>query len=535
MAAEIQPVRIFIAYAHEDDASRERLRRQLSVLERRGHFHIFWDGLIKPGERWDERLKTELHRADIFLLLVSEYFLDSDYVHEVELPKALALRNEGKAEVLPVILRHCLWQYTELTDFQCILCEGRPVEDANGYAQVATIVAETAKQINDKRAGEARRQEEDAERQKAEKIAEAEARKQARVAATQKAAAEQTARERQLREQADHDAWEFAEDADTEASYRKYLSKYPKALHAAAAQAKLEVFEKKRADEERKQREAARKKEEAEAGRRAAQRAEEKAEAERKAKEAEEKRQREDTERKRREAEEAEKKNDPFHGLMVPIKGGAFDMGDTFGDGYANERPVHRVVVEDFQLCKYPVTQAQWKAIMGDNPSFFKGDDLPVENVSWNDAQTFIKKLNEKTGQKYRLPTEAEWEYAARGGNQSKGFAYAGSSDIDEVAWYAGNSGSKTHPVGKKKPNELGLCDMSGNVWEWCRDWYDDKYYGKSPEKNPAGPDSGSARVLRGGSWYGGADFCRVSSRLWNDPVDRDNRVGFRPARTVSF
>ena len=521
MAAEIQPVRIFIAYAHEDDASRERLRRQLSVLERRGHFHIFWDGLIKPGERWDERLKAELHRADIFLLLVSEYFLDSDYVHEVELPKALALRSEGKAEVLPVILRHCLWQYTELTDFQCILCEGRPVEDVNGYAHVATIVAETAKQINDKRAGEARRQEEEDARRKTEKIAEAEARRQARTAATQKAAAEQTAREQQLREQVDHDAWEFAEEADTEAAYRRYLNKYPRGLHAPAAQAKLNAFEKKRADAE-----ARRAKEEAERQKRRqeeAQRAKE--EAERK------KRQQEEAEKKRK--EEEAKKADPFHDLMVLIKGGAFDMGDNRGN--SNEKPVHRVVLNDFQLCKYPVTQAQWKQIMGDNPSSFKGDDLPVESVSWNDAQEFIEKLNEMTGQKYRLPTEAEWEYAARGGNQSKGFVYAGSNDIDEVAWHYGNSGNKTHPVGQKKPNELGLFDMSGNVWEWCRDWYAGDYYAKSPEKNPAGPDSGSYRVIRGGSWSIDADGCRVANRDFLGPVNRIVLVGFRPARTVSL
>ena len=148
-------------------------------------------------------------------------------------------------------------------------------------------------------------------------------------------------------------------------------------------------------------------------------------------------------------------------------------------DGNSNEQPVHKVKLSNFEMGKYPITQAQWEAVMGANPSRFNTcDQCPVEKISWNDVQEFIEKLNEKyPGKNYRLPTEAEWEYAARGGNESKGNLYSGSSELGSVGWFSDNSNNKTHPVGKKQPNELGIYDMSGNVWEWCHDWYDDEYY----------------------------------------------------------
>jgi len=155
---------------------------------------------------------------------------------------------------------------------------------------------------------------------------------------------------------------------------------------------------------------------------------------------------------------------------------------------------------------------------MGKNPSTFTGDNLPVEQVSWNKTQDFIKKLNQKTGKNYRLPTEAEWEYAARGGNKSKGYKYAGSNNINDVAWYTSNSNSKTHEVGTKLPNELGIYDMSGNVWEWCSDWYGENYYGSSPSNNPKGPGTGDDRVLRGGSWDDSVNLSRSANRLRYKP-----------------
>ncbi len=228
---------------------------------------------------------------------------------------------------------------------------------------------------------------------------------------------------------------------------------------------------------------------------------------------------------------------------MVFVKGGTFTMGCTAEQGSdceSDEKPAHLVTLSDFYIGKYEVTQRQWVAVMGasaslGNPSWFKGcDDCPVENVSWNDIQEFLKKLNQKTGKKYRLPTEAEWEYAARGGASTSSAStssalatkYAGSNTIDEVAWHGGNSGGKTRPVGGKKPNELGLYDMSGNVWEWCADWYDS--YSFASQINPHGPSSGASRALRGSSWDYYAQYCRVSYRYFITPDFHNSNYGFR-------
>lgn len=198
---------------------------------------------------------------------------------------------------------------------------------------------------------------------------------------------------------------------------------------------------------------------------------------------------------------------------MVRVEAGSFMMGATpeMQEPYDREKPAHRVTLTNsYYMGKYEVTQAQWKAVMGRKPSKFKGDNLPVECVSWDDCQTFISKLNNLTGRRFRLPTEAEWEYAARGGNKSRGYQYSGSNNLDDVAWHWNNSGRKTHAVGTKRPNELGLYDMSGNVEEWCQDLYRD--YSSDAVTNPIGSQSGSYRVIRGGSWYF-ARFCRSSYR----------------------
>lgn len=214
---------------------------------------------------------------------------------------------------------------------------------------------------------------------------------------------------------------------------------------------------------------------------------------------------------------------------MVYVSGGTFTMGATSEQGsdvYNNEKPAHRVTLSSYYIGKYEVTQAEWRAVMGSNPSNFKGDNLPVENISWNDCQEFIRKLNSLTGKNFRLPTEAEWEFAARGGNNSRGYKYSGSNDVGSVAWHDGNSGSKTHPVGQKSPNELELYDMSGNVREWCQDWYGD--FSSSSQTNPTGPASGSFRVCRGGCWNFNARFCRVSLRNSFTPGYRDGGLGLR-------
>ena len=194
---------------------------------------------------------------------------------------------------------------------------------------------------------------------------------------------------------------------------------------------------------------------------------------------------------------------------------------------YEIEKPMHRVTLtNDYYIGKYEVTQALWQAMMGSNPSRFKGNNLPVENVSWNDCQDFVSKLNVMTGKKFRLPTEAEWEYAAKGGKKGRGYQYSGSNTLGDVAWYGKNSGHKTHAVGAKQPNELGIYDMTGNVFEWCQDWYDS--YSSSPQTNPIGAASGSYRVIRGGSWGSSAGNCRSSYRFHHTPDYRDGYLGLR-------
>ena len=216
---------------------------------------------------------------------------------------------------------------------------------------------------------------------------------------------------------------------------------------------------------------------------------------------------------------------------MVYVEGGTFTMGATSEQGRnaeSDEKPAHQVTLSSFSIGKYEVTQEEWQAVMGDNPSNFKGAKRPVETVSWNKCQEFIRKLNAMTGKRFRLPTEAEWEYAARGGNRCIGYKYSGSDNLDRVAWYDSNSGNTTHDVGQKSPNEIGLFDMSGNVREWCADWYGS--YKSNSQSNPGGPSSGSNRVYRGGSWLNNARRCRVSRRDFNTPGNSDYLLGLRLA-----
>lgn len=217
---------------------------------------------------------------------------------------------------------------------------------------------------------------------------------------------------------------------------------------------------------------------------------------------------------------------------MVKVEGGTFMMGATpeMKNSWTEERPIHQVTLtNDYYIGKYEVTQSLWCALMDNNPSYFKGDNLPVEQVSWDDCQKFINKLNDITGRKFRLPTEAEWEYAARGGKKSRGYQYSGSNKISDVAWYSSNSEHKTQPVGLKLANELGLYDMSGNVDEWCFDRFG--FYSALSQTNPLGADDGICRVYRGGSWEQTAGFCRSSDRSnYGTSKNRIYNLGFRLA-----
>lgn len=237
-------------------------------------------------------------------------------------------------------------------------------------------------------------------------------------------------------------------------------------------------------------------------------------------------------------------KNLPHPDLaLVHAEGGEFMMGDDNGST-DREKPAHLVRLSSFYICQYQVTQKLYEWVTGENPSEFKGESRPVERVPWVEAQQFISRLNERpeikqflttltpSGMAFRLPAEAEWEYAARGGQYSQGYTYCGSDKLKQVGWYRENSGNETKPVGLFLPNELGLFDMSGNVREWCEDWFDEKYYekcqGAGIVKNPPGPDKGGNRVLRGGSCFNSAGICRPTHRNNLDPVNRFNYVGFR-------
>ncbi len=259
---------------------------------------------------------------------------------------------------------------------------------------------------------------------------------------------------------------------------------------------------------------------------------------------------------------------------MIFVEGGTFAMGsdNTFGAGtggtFNDEGPIHDVTLDSFYIGNYEVTQAEWFEVMGTNPSYFKGDNLPVELVTWYDAIEYCNARSEKEGlqpyytidkeQKdpsntnsdnldvnrwlitlnkenngYRLPTESEWEWAAQGGVKSKGYAYSGSDDINDVAWVDTNSNGVSHTVGGKAPNELGIYDMSGNLWEWCWDWYSDGYESDEAQTNPTGVATGSFRCVRGGCWYFIADYCRSINRDRDEPYDKYYLLGFRVARNA--
>ena len=225
--------------------------------------------------------------------------------------------------------------------------------------------------------------------------------------------------------------------------------------------------------------------------------------------------------------------------IMVRVDGGTFMMGATeeqSNDAESDEKPAHQVKLSTYSIGETEVTQELWQAVMGENPSDFKGNQRPVEQVSWGDCQDFIKKLNQLTGRKFRLPTEAEWEYAARGGSKSQHHKYSGGDNINDVAWYDKNAWNKgsthpdygTHVVKTKQANELGLYDMSGNVWEWCQDWFGG--YSRDKQTNPQGSQNGSYRVRRGGSWYHDSNVSRTSFRFNGSPSARLSYLGLRLA-----
>jgi len=517
MSADKKTIKIFIAYSQKDRTELDALRTHATPLLRKGNIKIWFDGEIIPGEAWDAAIKANLHAADIILMLLSSHSLASDYFYEQEVKDALKRHEAGTARVVPVVLSACLWQETPLADLQGLPKGMKPInswlnrEDAwhEVLLGVSSMIREIEKGIlsdDDPKAAAYPKKTSTAEAHAWEFALEDDNRAayEKHLARFPEGVYATAARERLDAFDADDILWELASDRGTEKAFQKYLEKYPEGIHASKAQQKIAVFEQER----------------------------------------------QETARKKREEEIAERRRiDPFYDLMIPIKGGTFEMGDTFGEGYENEKPVHKVTLSDFWLCKYPVTQGFWKAIMGknNNPSSFKGDDLfPLEYVSWKDAQKFIAELNKKTGGQYRLPTEAEWEYAAREGGKKVRFGngkdianptemnFNAKEDHKQPYSIAGEFRAKTTPVNQFKPNALGLYDMAGNVYDWCADWFSENYYQQCAAQgmvsNPQGPNTGDYRVLRGGEWDGFSRFCRAAYRSHFELTDRDDYIGFRVA-----
>ena len=568
-----QPYKLFTIYAREDAQYLEELRGQLRPLEIAGRIRIWNDREINPGVDWEKEIVRNLDTADIILILVSAAYYNSAYIHEKEIKYALDRHERGEAKVLPVIVRPCSFlDDPVISRLQVLPSDGKPVtshhwrERDDAWVDVVAGVKRTLDLMRDaenrreqEKQDAAERAKQAAERQKEDekraREAEADARERserAREEAARRTAEEQDRRrreteasrlreaqlkqereererlEQQQREQedayrrADSAAWLQAAAAHHIEAYESYLTDFPLGDMAKEARTRIRALKRESGGAVPLKRYATigggalalllafwllpKMFGGHDTGENTA----------------------------LQPATETKETSDPNRKSgfeLVSVQGGTFKMGSPGNEaGRFDDECLHAVTVGSFSIGKYEVTQADWREIMGSDPPelSFKGcDDCPVESVSWDDIQTFLQKLNARySGKNYRLPTEAEWEYAARGGQAGENtyFPYAGGDDLGEVAWYFSNSDSKTHPVGGKKANQLGLFDMSGNVWEWCQDTY--KPY---PCDNINMAD-GSYRVFRGGGWLSVPRFCRSAHRYRLPPTYRNYDLGFRLA-----
>lgn len=547
------PLKTFIVYARDDKHHKDQLLRHLRPLAQNRYLTIWHDGDILPGEDWEKLIKTNLKASQLVLVLVSVNSLNSDFIQSEELATAVEQLKLGHTRIVPIIVAPCVWRYHNLfAGLQGLPEDMRPVVSWANTDEAWTNVVESlagmveefrelekkeqerleqerlAREKRRREAQEAKRLER--ERQKNEKKAQEKqtAEKLEKAQLEKKRVEKQKTAEAKKRwqyEVAVGSAWYLAKKENTRKAYLNFAKMY--STHALAQEA-----------EER------------------ARQIPHPAQIPRPAQMPSPRPifknyyllgsgglvtlalllflwiSNSNQQPGKSNADQSPEPS-PFEAEMVLVKGGIFQMGSN---EYDAEKPIHTVTLPDFYIGKYEVTQKQWRDIMSSDPSElgFPGcDQCPVESVSWNDVQLFLQKLNAKyPGHNYRLPSEAEWEYAARGGQHSRGYNYAGSNNLEKVAWYGKNSGMKMHLVGGKKANELGLYDLSGNVWEWCADTWHNNYLG-APRDGSVWLKGGNkeGRVLRGGAWFNEDDYCRSDYRAWNSSRSSEDYYGFRLAR----
>lgn len=484
---ELQPLKIFIVYAREDAEALKELRAQFIPVARSERLEVWYDGEILPGQHWDKEIKTQLRSADIILLFISKYFFASEYIQSTELKEALERHEVGKSVVVPVIVRPCAWQDAfDVSKFQALPANANPIFSSHWRDpdEAMVSVVEGVKKV--------------ARRIKAERI-QKEATKGKQV---------EDERGRQGKEVTERLA-RLVREQRRVAEAKPFPTRMIVGIGAGLLGLLLTWFLVNKFSREQQTDLSKNQPVQAQPN--------------------------ETMVNKNPESPPVSETANRKLGLeMVRVEGGIFNMGQKGkfdpNIGCKNcsaDECGHTVMVNSFSIGKYEVTQSLWRETMGYEPALLSlvgCDQCPVEGISWNDVQSFLKILNKKTGKNYRLPTEEEWEFAAQGGIQSSNFKYAGSNDIGLVAWYDKNSGPITHPVGWKKANELGLFDMSGNVWEWCA--YNYKTYPCDSKRMWS-----SQYCLRGGSWNYHSFYCRIAYRRSCNPASGNIGCGFRLAQ----
>ncbi|MGB1205284.1 MAG: SUMF1/EgtB/PvdO family nonheme iron enzyme [Chitinophagales bacterium] len=481
MTQQKEQINIFIAYSMTDKEYIDELRKHLFPLERNNEIKIWYDGEIIAGAVWEEEIEKHLHEADIILLLVSSDSLYSEYFYDKQVIEALERHEEEKTKVIPIVLSPCLWEETPLKSLEVLPQEGLPISkwenEDDAYFNVVKGISKSVRQINAKR---------DIKTQISEVL---ELEKQ--TVLVQKNNIKQNdkqVRQQQGEKEVNTSVLPTIKESRLARLMNNKIAKYGLIiLCICVVFFVIQVSDNTITNIP-----------------------------------------------KTRDSIIKELQND-----MVTVAGGTFEMGcNEQRDGTCknDEKPLHRVELKSFLIGKYEVSQRQWETIMGENPSKFSDcPDCPVEQVSWNDTKAFIKKLNQETGKAFRLPTEAEWEYAARGGKKSKRYKYAGSNDIEKVACYGNTDNEElvNENSAGEKGNELDLYEMSGNVSEWCEDTYAPTFYSNTITKNPINNVTSIYRILRGGSCFSKKEECRIANRTKRNKNERHFSIGFRLAEDL--